>query len=506
MAGSVPIVRSTGAQVAVASGNINSVPLPANGATGDLHIAGFARKDAVDPTLAGWAKPNAALPLVNSSTHQLSALYRVRQAGDGNPSFTHTSGNSAIGRIIGIRAGLFDPAAPFGGYFTTVANAEIPAFTTPVDNCLVIAVVAASDDAANNGVFNVTNPVQTGLTWRVRATQGTASGTDSGLAILTARVPTAGTYPAGSFTEDSAGNTIAAVFVVQPNPNGRTKLLGRTEVGTTTDFTTANNTSVWPFVADESGDLEVIYADSKVANTAASGRLGIYAADGASGGPGTLLGVASVDSLAEFNSVDVASATLGTPVPVVAGTTYWIGWYTQTDNHNFQGDAGGDYVETTSNLNFPNPFGTPAHSSVNAAVWAEGTPAPSDTTAPGDITITDITASRISRVVGKDATNVTFTANEPFVEYMIRRVANTTDDRTMGTLVEQAVVSSRSSHTVTITDDELVAAAGTEGNNTLKVFVKDSSGNWSGAGTSTMLTSTTALSGPDILDATGVPA
>jgi len=33
--------------------------------------------------------------------------------------------------------------------------------------------------------------------------------------------------------------------------------------------------------------------------------------------------------------------------------------------------------------------------------------------------------------------------------------------------------------TATLTDDELVAAGAVEGNNVLKVFVKDAAGNWS---------------------------
>jgi hypothetical protein len=102
-----------------------------------------------------------------------------------------------------------------------------------------------------------------------------------------------------------------------------------------------------------------------------------------------------------------------------------------------------------------------------------------DTTPPGTINVTGVTATKMSRVVGKDAIDATFTADEAFVEYMIRKVANAADTRTMGTLIEQTTVSSRSSHTATITDDELVAGAGAEGTNLLKVFVKDAAGNWS---------------------------
>jgi len=102
-----------------------------------------------------------------------------------------------------------------------------------------------------------------------------------------------------------------------------------------------------------------------------------------------------------------------------------------------------------------------------------------DTVAPGAITITDVTASKISRVAGKDALDVSFTADEAFVEYQLRRVTAESDPIGSGTLVEQATVSARTAHSATITDDELLAAAGTEGTNVLKVFVKDAAGNWS---------------------------
>lgn len=106
-----------------------------------------------------------------------------------------------------------------------------------------------------------------------------------------------------------------------------------------------------------------------------------------------------------------------------------------------------------------------------------------DYTAVADTTppipnVTSVATTKISRVVGKDAANVTFTADENFVEYEVRRVPLTTSGR-VGTLIETAVVSARTSHTITITDDELIAASGTEGSNLLKVFVKDAAGNWS---------------------------
>ncbi len=102
----------------------------------------------------------------------------------------------------------------------------------------------------------------------------------------------------------------------------------------------------------------------------------------------------------------------------------------------------------------------------------------SDTTAPA-ATVTVVDATRISRISGKDVTNVTFTTDEDFVEYEVRIVASSGDGRGTGTQVETATVSARSSHTIAITDDEFVAASASEGTNIVKIFVKDQSGNWS---------------------------
>ena len=104
--------------------------------------------------------------------------------------------------------------------------------------------------------------------------------------------------------------------------------------------------------------------------------------------------------------------------------------------------------------------------------------APLDIVAPV-LSVDSVDATRISRVPGKDAVNVTFTAGEAFVEYEVRRVSSTADGRAMGSQVEMATVSARTSHSIVITDDELIAASAVEGTNLLKVFVKDAAGNWS---------------------------
>lgn len=94
-------------------------------------------------------------------------------------------------------------------------------------------------------------------------------------------------------------------------------------------------------------------------------------------------------------------------------------------------------------------------------------------------TVVSVDVTKISRVAGKDIAAVDFTTDEAFVEYEVRVVPNGSSPRGAGSQLETAIVASRTSHSISITDDELVAASGIEGTNVLKVFVKDVAGNWS---------------------------
>lgn len=94
-------------------------------------------------------------------------------------------------------------------------------------------------------------------------------------------------------------------------------------------------------------------------------------------------------------------------------------------------------------------------------------------------TVTSVDVTKISRIAGKDVATVDFTTNENFVEYEVRIVANGSAGRGTGTQIETSTVTARSSHEITITDDEFVAASASEGSNVVKIFVKDVAGNWS---------------------------
>ena len=110
-----------------------------------------------------------------------------------------------------------------------------------------------------------------------------------------------------------------------------------------------------------------------------------------------------------------------------------------------------------------------------------------DTTAPV-VTIHSITAGKISRIAGKDSTDIGWSADEDFTSYQIRLVPTSESTVTQGTLIEQdqnpaAGGVAGTIYTSTVTDDELVTGAGIEGNNIVKIFVRDAAGNWSDSDT-----------------------
>lgn len=151
-----------------------------------------------------------------------------------------------------------------------------------------------------------------------------------------------------------------------------TDLLGRRSAGATSDFSSSGRTAAWNFVANASGNLVYIYAQTKVANPSSAGwRLGIYA--DSAGSPGALLGVASV-TIGDPTGTGVFGAQLANPIAIVSGTTYWLAWYATdaSDTHiDFQGDSAGSYIESGILVDFSDPFNIGSTSAVNAIIWGE---------------------------------------------------------------------------------------------------------------------------------------
>ena len=157
-------------------------------------------------------------------------------------------------------------------------------------------------------------------------------------------------------------------------------LLGSDSEGTDSDFALDGSTSAWEFSALSSFSLGIIKMRTKVSNpTLSACRLGIYSDGGAS--PGSLLAVASVDSLAAAQGTGVFQATLGSTVPITSGVFYWLAVYGDTSggaNFFFQGTAlGGLFLEDTG-ANFPEPFVSAGSTSLTVEIWGEGSGAPNN--------------------------------------------------------------------------------------------------------------------------------
>lgn len=102
-----------------------------------------------------------------------------------------------------------------------------------------------------------------------------------------------------------------------------------------------------------------------------------------------------------------------------------------------------------------------------------------DFTPPGVTLDLSTTATRISSVTGKNEAAFTLTSDEAFLAYEIKAVPSSGSPRTSGTLIESGSGAAAGIPvTLDVTSSELLAVLG-EGSYVIKVFVQDTSGNWS---------------------------
>lgn len=122
--------------------------LPEGTAVGDLLIMlGESRADQPVLTAAGWLQYKTVVAA--ASRPRLTVLYRIATGTD--PTLTNDTGVRQSARIVGIKAGTFDPISPFNasgaGSEDAAPNLEIPGLTTTVPNTLVIAAAAVINSA-----------------------------------------------------------------------------------------------------------------------------------------------------------------------------------------------------------------------------------------------------------------------------------------------------------------------------------------------------------------------
>lgn len=111
-----------------------------------------------------------------------------------------------------------------------------------------------------------------------------------------------------------------------------------------------------------------------------------------------------------------------------------------------------------------------------------------DTTA-GTVTITGPDVSKVSKVAGKDTANFSFVVDKAFVEYKVKVVPSSSSQHDAGVQIGTANGSTNMSGTgsfpastpinCSIKGADLEAASSGDGQKIIKVFAKDSAGNWS---------------------------
>jgi len=112
-----------------------------------------------------------------------------------------------------------------------------------------------------------------------------------------------------------------------------------------------------------------------------------------------------------------------------------------------------------------------------------------DTSLP-TVTVTTADVSKISKITGKNTFSFTFSSNENFVEYKVKLVSATGATENTGTTIPTTNGSTNTSATESFTSGQVItitvkgldletAGATTDGQKIVKVFVKDSSGQWS---------------------------
>jgi hypothetical protein len=200
-----PEVRAIGT-VAAGVGTI-APALPAGTVAGDLLVmvaeSGGATTSAeanTALTAAGWTE--APLGSQKQGNTRLTLLYRIATGGDATT--TNDTGDHQLARIVGIKAGTFDPVSPFNisarGTQAATKAVSIPGATTTRDNCLIIACASANlPDSTTTAEFSAAaNASLTGVTERIDNT--TAEGDGGAIWAVTGVLAVHGTYAATTGT------------------------------------------------------------------------------------------------------------------------------------------------------------------------------------------------------------------------------------------------------------------------------------------------------------------
>ena len=216
-ASNAPEVRGMGT-VAAGVGAV-SPGLPA-GTVAEDRLVMIGESKGTDPALTatGWtANPQGSKVQGNT---RLTVLERTATGTD--PTTTNDTGDHQIARIIGVKAGTFDPNAPINisasGTQAATKSVSIPGGTTTRDNCLIVAIASGSlPDATTTAEFGAaTNASLTGITERIDNT--TAEGDGGAIYAVTGVKATKGVYSATTCTAVTEAERGVISLAINPYP------------------------------------------------------------------------------------------------------------------------------------------------------------------------------------------------------------------------------------------------------------------------------------------------
>lgn len=224
-AGPVPPIRAVGA-IASGTGAI-SPPLPTGVVKGDLLVM-FAESGGATAsaeantalTAAGWTAPPSPYAAQKTGNTRLTVLYRIATGSD--PTLTNDTGDHQMARIIAIKAGTFDPTAPFNtagvGTQGATKSVSVPGATTTRDNCLIFAAASGSlpDGSSTTEFGSATNASLSELTERIDNT--VTDGDGGALWVVSGAKATKGTYSATTCTAVTEAPRGVVSLAINPLP------------------------------------------------------------------------------------------------------------------------------------------------------------------------------------------------------------------------------------------------------------------------------------------------
>ena len=206
----------------------------------------------------------------------------------------------------------------------------------------------------------------------------------------------------------------------------------------------------------------------------------------------------SLDGGAEYATAQLVTATIGTTDTPTTGYQMKIwGDVDKTHNTNIQDTEGASSwitYATSQQVKLSSGDGSKTiYLKIRDDVYNESAQVSDtiilDMTLPV-VTVSNISATKISKIPGKNSMTFQFTGDSKFDEYKVKVVSTSGAAHGTGTQIGTTNGSSNVSGsegdypadtpiTVTITGADLEAASAGDGQKIIKVFIKDDAGNWS---------------------------